>query len=302
MSTRQDRAADGARAITETRRRLGVEIRLARLTAGLSQRSAGAAAGMSHAQWGRIERSQCRQLTIDQATRAAMAVGLRLVASTYPEGDAVRDAAQLGLLDRFRSRLPPGTPWRTEVPLPMLGDRRAWDAMIELSGELAGCEAETKLFDIQALERRLALKLRDGGVDVLLLVVADTAANRRVLSLHRGALRELLPLDGRQVLGALRHGRLPPTNGLVVSEGTGSSEWTSGRREKRRSRGRFRGRLNGPGGSTPRPDRGSRDVHCGGARSASSLGADDRNAERSTRRLPTYPEPDPERWAIQQRR
>ena len=60
--------------------------------------------------------------------------------------------------------------------MPIAGDLRAWDAVITLAGRRAGCEAETAgLTDIQALERRLALKLRDGDVDVLILVVADTA-------------------------------------------------------------------------------------------------------------------------------
>ena len=88
-------------------------------------------------------------------------------------------------------------------------DRRAWDAVIRLGGRRAGCEAETRLADVQALERRLALKLRDGGVDVLILVVADTAHNRAVLRAHREALRPLLPLDGRHILAAFAEGRLP---------------------------------------------------------------------------------------------
>jgi hypothetical protein len=65
------------------------------------------------------------------------------------------------------------------------------------------------------VERRLALKLRDGGVDVLILVVADTAWNRRVVREHREALRGQLPLDSRDVLAALRVGRLPAANGLL---------------------------------------------------------------------------------------
>ena len=71
----------------------------------------------------------------------------------YPDGDPVRDAAQLGLLERFRRRLPAGARWETEVPLPIQGDRRAWDALVGLRGRRAGCEAETRLTDLQALER-----------------------------------------------------------------------------------------------------------------------------------------------------
>ena len=100
--------------------------------------------------------------------------------------------------------------------MPIPGDRRAWDALVQLDGRRAGCEAETRLRDVQALERRLGLKRRDGAVDVLILLVSDTASNRRALTLHRETLRSLLPLDGRAVLTALSGGQLPTGNGIVV--------------------------------------------------------------------------------------
>ena len=195
---------------------MGQEVRGARLAAGLSQLVAGGAAGMSHAQLGRIERGELRELTVDQLSRACAAVGLRLVVRAYPDGDPVRDAAQLALLERFRACLPPGTRWRTEVPLPIAGDRRAWDGVATLRDGVLGVEAESRLRDMQALERRLGLKLRDGGLDRLVLVVSDTRSNRRVLDLHRDVLRSLLPLDGRDILRALRSGHLPEASGLVL--------------------------------------------------------------------------------------
>ena len=155
-------------------------------------------------------------LAIDQACRVASVVGLRLSLKAYPDGDPLRDAGQLALLARLRDRLPPGARWQTEVPMTISGDRRAWDAVIALGGRRAGCEAEVRLFDLQALERRLALKLRDGGVDLLLLVVADTIRNRDVLRAHRDHLRALLPLDSRDVLASLRSGELPRESGLVL--------------------------------------------------------------------------------------
>ena len=84
------------------------------------------------------------------------------------------------------------------------------------AGHRAGCECETRLRDVQALERRLTLKQRDGDVDIVLLVVADTTANRRFLDLHREQLRGLLPLDSRQVLDAFRRGELPEKSGIVI--------------------------------------------------------------------------------------
>ncbi len=216
MATRQDVAKDGRRLSAHLRRQIGEELRAARIANGLSQGTAGAAAGMSHAQFGRIERGVLLDLTIDQTCRAGLAVGLRLGARLFVDGDAVRDTAQLRLLERFRSRLPAGTEWQTEVPMVVIGDRRAWDGVARLGGRRAGCEAETRLADIQALERRLTLKLRDGDVDLLILVVADTAANRGVLATHRAALRPLLPLDGRDILAAFAKNRLPDASGLIV--------------------------------------------------------------------------------------
>jgi hypothetical protein len=157
---------------------------------------------MSHAQFGRIERGELLQLTVDQASRACAAVGLRLAVRTYPDGDPVADRAQLALLGRFRACLPEHARWLSEVPIPIQGDRRAWDAISIVAGFRFAVEAETRLRDIQALERRIALKQRDGGVDVVILLVNDTAANRRVLAAHREALRARFPLDGRAILAA----------------------------------------------------------------------------------------------------
>jgi transcriptional regulator with XRE-family HTH domain len=207
---------DGERLARKLTTTLGDEIRVARTSAGLAQRDAAAAAGMSHAQLGRIERGALPRLTFDQACRAGMAVGLRYAGRMYADGDPVRDAGQLRLLERFVALLPTLARVDREVPLPIPGDRRAWDALVALGGRRAGCEAETRLGDIQALERKLALKLRDGAVDLVLLVVSDTAHNREMLGLHRDALRSLLPLDNIQVRRALRDDRLPAGSGLVL--------------------------------------------------------------------------------------
>ncbi len=216
MPPRNDSAAEGRRLATRIMRQIGDDLRSARLASGLSQGAAGSAAGMSHTQLGRMERGQIPQLTIDQVCRAGFAVGLRLGARLYPDGDPVRDRAQLRLLERFCRRLPVGATWRTEVPMPIAGDRRAWDAVVGLGGRRAGCEAETRLDDIQALERRLSLKLRDGAVDVVILIVADTAHNRAILRAHRDELRPMFPLDGRHVFATFADGRLPGANAIVV--------------------------------------------------------------------------------------
>jgi hypothetical protein len=149
----------------------------------------------------RMERGEIATLSLEQACRAGAALGLALSVSAYPDGSPVRDAGQLRLESRLRVVIHREIGWQTEVPMPIPGDRRAWDVVLAAGGRRAGCECEQRLGDIQALERRLALKLRDGAVDVLILVVADTAWNRRVVREHREALRGLL----RKLHGGTQH-------------------------------------------------------------------------------------------------
>ena len=123
---------------------------------------------------------------------------------------------KLRLLERFRRCLAAELPWATEVPLPGPGDRRALDGWTRADGLDIGAEAETRLGDLQALQRRALLKKRDANLDRLVLVVADTKSNRLVLDAHRAVLRGSFPLDTRAVLAALRAGHAPAADGIVV--------------------------------------------------------------------------------------
>ena len=115
MPARNDPAQHGRRLAQRLRSDTAEAILTARLDAGISQATAGSAAGMSHAQFGRIEGAELRDQTFEQASRAASAVGLRLSVKTYPDGDPARDGPQLAVLERFRRRLPPKCRWNTEV-------------------------------------------------------------------------------------------------------------------------------------------------------------------------------------------
>lgn len=216
MATSSRRLAVALAEARASRNRLADDLRQARLNSGLSQLTAAKAVGMSHAQLGRIERGELERLTIDQVIKACAAVGLGLSVRTYPMGDPARDAGQLALLERLRRVCATGMSMRTEVPVGPMGDLRAWDAVVRCSDGSFAVEAETRLVDLQAQERRVALKLRDGAFDRVILVVADTANNRRMLAAHREVLRGLLPLDPREVLRALRAGQAPSASGIVV--------------------------------------------------------------------------------------
>jgi transcriptional regulator with XRE-family HTH domain len=197
-------------------RSAGAEIRLTRRGAGLSLRVAAASVGMSESVFSRLERGRLADVSVAQLALACAAVGLRFSARAYPDGDPVRDVAHTRLLQRLRSVVHPRASWRTEVPLPIPGDLRSWDAQIRFGDAVVAVEAEMRLADLQALDRRIALKRRDGGVELVILLVADTHGNRRVLAAHREALRAGFPMDTRAVLASLREGRSPVAPGIVV--------------------------------------------------------------------------------------
>jgi len=176
--------------------------------------------GLSQSLVSRTERGLRPELTIDQAAMLCATLGLRLYIRAYPAGSPVRDAAQLPLLKRFRPEVSDVYGWRTEVPVVhrgvnRRGDLRAWDVVLDGPARI-GVDAETRLHDIQAVQRRTELKLRDGDVDLVVLLVAATRHNRDVLREHRAALLSTLALDSREVLGALRAGAVPRGSGIVL--------------------------------------------------------------------------------------
>jgi len=213
MATRERPADRGRRRARDNQNRLAADIRYARLGAGLSLRDVAAAARLDHGQLWRFERRRCELTPVDLSA-VCEAVGLELAMRAYPGGDPIRDAGHARLLARLRGRLAPGLRWRTEVPLPGPQEMRAWDAVITGSDWRLPVEAETVVFDVQALERRLALKRRDGGAEHILLLLADTPRNRRALLVAPAAFPDL-PLRNRAVLGRLATGR-PPDNGGMV--------------------------------------------------------------------------------------
>jgi hypothetical protein len=164
----------------------------------------------------RLERAAATNVSVRQLVRVGAVLGLDASIRFYPGGDPIRDAAHVALLARLRARLQPGLRWRTEVPLPIAGDRRAWDAVIAGPGWTIGVEAETRLRDVQAVLRRTALKGRDGELDGVLLLVADTRSNRAAIRTAGGPPLEGFPLRQRDVLDALRTGNRPDADGLVI--------------------------------------------------------------------------------------
>ncbi len=216
MGTRISATSVGADRARRTVAELTTELRRARVDRGLSQAEVGRAVGLSGPQVCRIERGLSPDVSIAVLCRLVAVVGLELSARAYPAGEPIRDRAHVAVMGRFRGRLHRSLHWRVEVPLPVAGDLRAWDGHV--SGECwrVGVEAETRPSDLQALQRRLALKLRDGGVDALILVLADTRHNRALLQAHGDELVQRFPVPGRRAMELLAAGAYPGGSAIVL--------------------------------------------------------------------------------------
>jgi hypothetical protein len=180
----------------------------------LSIADVGRACGLSRSAASRAL-SGGRPTQLREYAAIAAAVGLDVRLRAYPAGDPIRDAGQQRLLERLRLRLHRRLRWRTEVALAVDGDLRAWDATIGSPPSALPVEAETVLDDIQAVERRLARKQRDGGADHVLLLVADTRRNRQALAAAPAAFQGF-SRDARAVFRALGEGRAPGTSAIVM--------------------------------------------------------------------------------------
>lgn len=171
--------------------------------------------GISNAELSRIERALSAPVPHVTLVRCAAVVGLDLVIRTYAGPAPIRDAAQATLLADFRRILHPSLRWASEVPFPIPGDQRAWDGMVIGIDWRFGVEAETSPRDAQALARRLALKLRDGQVDGLVLILRDGPGTREFIVAADSVLGPLVPIPTRHALAALRDGVRPSGSALI---------------------------------------------------------------------------------------
>ncbi len=179
----------GLRLSLRIRHAVGDEFRSTRIGLGLSQAAVARACALSQTQVSRIERAALPGVTLDQLCRISSVLGLDLSVKLYLGGPPLRDRGQLALIERLRSQLASSLRSATEVPMASEGDLRAWDVEILGTPKRIVLEAETRLRDVQAFSVGIMLKARDSGVDLVILLVADTHANRAAVHAAEASFR-----------------------------------------------------------------------------------------------------------------
>jgi transcriptional regulator with XRE-family HTH domain len=185
------------------------------MAAGLSQSAMASALGCSASLLWRIEDGRVA-VTVERLAQMAAVLGMELSVGLHPGGDPLRDKGHQALLNRFRSLLSDAWQVTAETPLPGPGEVRAWDLLLRTPGQLVGVEGETRIRDMQALVRRIRQRERDGRVGCIVVVLADSATNRRMVGELRVALGDGWSSPPRPVFAALRRGRPLPGAGVVL--------------------------------------------------------------------------------------
>jgi transcriptional regulator with XRE-family HTH domain len=213
MPTRETALQRAARRTMMLLRRVGEELRIARVGHGMSTRHVARLVGISHTQVLRIERGLAPHVDVELFSRLAAVLGSQLSMSIHPMTAPVRDASHVALIREFQGRLHRSIQWRTEVPMPIPGDLRSADMTIQGEAFDGIVEAETRLDDVQAVERRLRTKQRDLVATRAILLVLDTRHNRAVIN-DVPELRRQFPVGTRACLAALARGEDPEGTAL----------------------------------------------------------------------------------------
>lgn len=217
MPIRRDPVEEATRRARQHVEHVLADIRDARRNAGISQAAMAAHVGCSRQLIGAIEKRQLEDIGCIQLAQIAAVVGLDVPIRAFPAGSALRDAAQLRLLERFRVIVGDSWTWRTEVPVsanPL--DRRAIDAVMIRQPHRIGVEAVTRILDAQAQIRPILLKQEVAGLHRMVLLLADTRHNRVALVHGAPTLKPAFPVPHRAFMRELKAGRLPIANGIVL--------------------------------------------------------------------------------------
>jgi hypothetical protein len=217
MATKETRLERGRRRGRSVAGRLMAELIATRQTLNVSQRALALELRRSQSALARLEHlRKLDRVSFVEVAEMASILGLELGAALHPIGDPIRDAGHQVLIKRFRAIRASTIKVLAEVPLPNPGDRRSWDLLLRIVHQRVGVEAETRIRVAQRLVRKVRERQSEGGADALLLVLAESAVNRRLLPDLLEALGPRFATPPRLILKGLRGGQPLPGSGVIL--------------------------------------------------------------------------------------
>lgn len=231
----------GRRRASDLLARFGAELRIARRTAGLTQRQLATIVGVSQPFVSLVELG-LRRPNWSTSCAMAFAVGHDLSVRLFQgSGLGLRDSGQFEAVRRIAAEAHASWHARMEHPVSRSsGDRRAADLVLIGTDEVIHVEVERGIVDFQAQLRACQLK-RAALSEVLdqpvrlVVAVPSTRRMREKVSALQPALRIALPMRSTAVWRSIRTGMalggdgllfLPPDHDQAVIHGTRSARKT----------------------------------------------------------------------------
>lgn len=197
----------------------GRELRLARMTAGLTQARVAQLAGLAQTEVGRAERGMGDH-SLDARCRLAAACGHELGWRLYPVASMhLRDSGQLSLAQTITNAAHPS--WRAQLEVPVApADARAADLLLVSADQILHLEIERALVDLQAQLRAAHLKrqaLAESHQQTVRLIIAvpDTRATRARLAPFSELLARVLPITSARAWRTIRTGEPLGGDGIL---------------------------------------------------------------------------------------
>jgi transcriptional regulator with XRE-family HTH domain len=220
MHSFRGRVADiGQARSRELARLFGRELRIARMTAGLTQAQVARSAAVSQSQVSRAERGALR-VSVPARCRLAAACGHELGWRLYPVATVrLRDSGQLALAQTITGATHPS--WRPRLEVPVApGDPRAADLLLTGPTEIVHIEIERALVDFQAQLRSAQVKrelmtAHDERPIRLVIAVPDTVATRSRLAPSSHLIAQAMPMASRVIWRAIRGGEPLGGDGIL---------------------------------------------------------------------------------------
>ncbi len=197
----------------------GRELRVARVTTGLTQAQLARLAGVSQSETSKAERGAL-DVSLSVRCRLAAACGHELGWRLYPVATVrLRDSGQLGIAQAIASAAHPSWQVRLEVPV-ATGDLRAADLVLTGTEQVLHIEIERAVVDLQAQLRSAQLKrqelAKEGSRPIhLIMAVPDTHSARRRLAPFAALIGRTLPLPSRRIWRSIRHGGALDGDGIL---------------------------------------------------------------------------------------